>query len=494
VNTVRILSRSSALAVAQAREAAAALSERWPELEIEFRTRLAAGDRNGQIPLAQGGDKGLFTADLSDALVSGDADLVVHSWKDLPVEARPETMVAGTLPRADVRDVLLVSARAAERQPRSLAVLTSSPRRAWQMRSDLAPLLPWPVAEIHPADVRGNVPTRIEKLVDGHLDALVVAKAALDRLLGLESGADARESVRRALDQCRWMVLPVSRFPAAPAQGALAIEVAAENAHVLDMVRGISHEPTARACRAERAILASHGGGCHQAFGVTVMHRPYGTLTSVRGRAPGGEMLSRWSLERSSDPPPRAPIAALWPRPDERGRSRRRRLSPGDASPRMDGDLWITRAEAWPDGATPASGGVVWAAGITTWQKVAARGIWVNGCADGLGDDEDPAIEYLAGRALAWRRLTHTRGGDPTATATYEVTHAWPSDLDARTHFFWTSGSAFLEALDRFPAIRGGWHGSGPGRTARVIAEALETPERASIWLDYDAWLSTLTR
>jgi hypothetical protein len=90
--------------------------------------------------------------------------------------------------------------------------------------------------------------------------------------------------------------------------------------------------------------------------------------------------------------------------------------------------------------------------------------------------------------------LTHTESGDPTATATYRVHQSFPDDLASRTHFFWTSGSAFLEAVRRHPGIRAGWHASGPGRTSRVLAATLGPSVRVSIWLDYDAWLTTILR
>jgi hypothetical protein len=73
------------------------------------------------------------------------------------------------------------------------------------------------------------------------------------------------------------------------------------------------------------------------------------------------------------------------------------------------------------------------------------------------------------------------------------VTHHLPEDLPSRTHFFWTSGSLFTEALRRFPAIRRGWHASGPGRTASVIREALGEADHARVWLDYDQWFEYLT-
>ena len=106
-------------------------------------------------------------------------------------------------------------------------MLSSSPRRAWQIQGSAPRLLPWPVTDVRVAPVRGNIPTRLNKLVSGESDALIVAKAALDRLLSSDSTPETSAAVRAALGKCRWMVLPLKEHPTAPAQGALAVEIAA---------------------------------------------------------------------------------------------------------------------------------------------------------------------------------------------------------------------------------------------------------------------------
>ena len=155
---LRLLSRGSDLARLQARMVEQALMTRRPDLLIERLTRSSLGDRDRRVDLWQSTDKGLFTTDLSEALVSGAADIVVHSWKDLPVAGFAGTVVAGTLERADPRDVLLVRREALANRPTTLEVLTSSPRRTWQMQQSLTALLPWSVEVIAPKPVRGNIP------------------------------------------------------------------------------------------------------------------------------------------------------------------------------------------------------------------------------------------------------------------------------------------------------------------------------------------------
>ncbi len=488
---LRLLSRASDLATLQARLVAAALRAQRPDLDVVLLTQSSEGDRDRRVALWEAADKGLFTTDLSQALVDGRADLVVHSWKDLPIAPYPGARVGATLERADPHDVLLVRRDVATARPASLKILTSSPRRAWQLERSLIPLLPWPVAAIDTIAVRGNIPTRLAKLVRGDGDALVVAKAALDRLLSPASTSDVVRAIRASLEACRWMVLPLDAFPTAAAQGALAVEIADRDGEVADIVAAIDHEPTRRAVIAEREILAAAGGGCHEAIGATVRVRDYGVVTSVRGKMPSGEERQIWSLDAPGEPWPRTTIDRIWPRRDERERAVRT-MVPDAAIPADASAFWIARADALPASFTPSGDHVVWTSGPRTWAKLAQRGIWVNGSADGLGDGERPDADALAGRPLRWIRLTHADTGDPDALATYVVRHDLPGDLPSRTHFFWTSGRLFREAIERFPSLREARHASGPGRTAAVIRDTLGPAAHVRVWLDYDQWLQTV--
>lgn len=494
-----ILSRASDLARLQAMSVERALRACSPALDISLRWRATLGDRDQQTSLVNLTDKGAFTADLSDALGFGDADIVVHSWKDLPLEERRDTEVAATLARADPRDLLLVRRDVVTRRPAVLSVLSSSPRRAFLLEQSLPALLPWRVEDVRCVPVRGNIPTRLAKLANGDADALVVAKAAIDRLLTFgEPFADVSRAIRRHLDGFLFMVLPIRECPSAPAQGALAIEIARHRNDVRDRLVPVSDAPTRRAVDAERAILAGYGGGCHQAVGATVLVRDFGVVTSVRARPGTGPADARWTLTSDQAMPPPVSPALVWPRPDERDRAQRRPLDV--TQPSGDAGYWVAREHALPlDWSVPPDR-LVWAAGTATWRALASRGVWVHGCTDGLGDDEVPGIDAIAGRAVRWHRLTHAGAAarvgarEATALATYVVDENLPADLAARTHFYWTSGSLFLRALEKFPEIASRWHASGPGRTRRVIREALGPSGRTSVWLDRNDWYMIVTR
>ena len=480
---VRLLSRASALARLQTALVERALRAAHPHLQIECITRTSAGDQDQTSPLWKLPDKGAFTADLSQALIAGHADIAVHSFKDLPTEMPRGTRIAGALPRADARDVLVVRRDVAVERPSALRVLSSSPRRAWLLGEVLPSLLPWPIKTVDALAVRGNIETRLRKLVEGQGHALVVAKAALDRLLGFGAPFEHDAAVIRGfLEQCRWMVMPMREFPWAPAQGAIALEVLDQAREYDAVLPAVICERTTMAVRYEREILEQSGGGCHQALGAAVLETPFGRVVSIRAREGN---VSRWELHGDGAAFPRTTPDRVWPRRDEGDAAVRTPIEiaqpPGDA-------FRVSRADALPRTWTVPEGAVVWAAGSVTWRRLAARGIWVNGCADGLGDDEAPPVDLLAGRVLEWIDLTHDRAARPDAIATYHVDVPFPNDLASRSHFFWTSGEVFLRALDRWPSIRGAWHGSGPGRTRHTIAAAVGATERTRVWLDRDSW------
>src|SRR5216684_591799 len=255
---VTIASRRSDLARIQAYQVGEALEAAHPQIEINYSFHESLGDRNQNDPLWQMPEKGVFTQDFREGLLRGDFDLVVHSWKDLAIEEDPETEIAATLPRADARDLLLVRE---DRWPEVcrtgvMSILTSSPRRSYNLDSFLRGALPAKLRELNFVAVRGNVPTRVRKLFQSETDGLVVAKAAIDRLLEAKQGefVATQEELRDALSRCRFIVLPLRANPSAPGQGALAIEIARQRRDLRDVLAPINCDETFAAVAREREI------------------------------------------------------------------------------------------------------------------------------------------------------------------------------------------------------------------------------------------------
>ncbi len=243
-------SRGSDLALWQARHVRRLLSER-AGLDSRIEIIQTAGDRSGDVSLARLEGKGFFTKEIEEALLRGDIDLAVHSHKDLPTQGPPGLVVAAVPERGAAGECLAVRAEAwSEASPLPLregaVVGTGSARR----RAQLAALRP----DVELRDLRGNVPTRLRKVAEGQYDAIVLAKAGLERL-GV------------APDGLRIHDLMMEQMMPAPAQGALAIQIRAGDAALAAGVARLHHEPTARCVEAERHLLASFAGGCSLPLG-----------------------------------------------------------------------------------------------------------------------------------------------------------------------------------------------------------------------------------
>jgi hydroxymethylbilane synthase len=238
---LRMGTRGSALARWQTDYVAARLRDAWPGLAIDISVLHTQGDRILDKPLPMIGGKGLFTAELEEALHAGEIDLAVHSLKDLPTEITPGLAIGAIPERAPVHDVLVSrSGKRLAELPAGATIGTSSRRRAAQIRHR------FPHLEM--ADIRGNVDSRVRKALDpdGPYDAIVLARAGIERL----AHADVITEIL-ALD----VMLP------APGQGALAVQCRDDQV-LRTLLAPLDHAPTRAAVEAERGFLAGLGGGC----------------------------------------------------------------------------------------------------------------------------------------------------------------------------------------------------------------------------------------
>ncbi len=232
--------RGSQLARWQTAWVAARLRERAPNLEIEITPITTYGDTRTDAPLAQIGGQGLFTREIEAALIAGKIDLAVHSLKDVPTEIPPGLTLAAICEREDARDVLVTRHHCALRDlPHGARIGTSSLRRAAQLRTYRA--------DFQIVNLRGNVDTRLRKSETDAYDAIVLAAAGLIRL-----GHTNRIAEFLSPD----VMLP------APGQGALAVQIRADDADTRALVTPLDHAPTRAAIEAERAFLRALGGGC----------------------------------------------------------------------------------------------------------------------------------------------------------------------------------------------------------------------------------------
>lgn len=245
-DTIIIGTRSSKLALWQAEYVKTRLEEQYPELNVDLKLMTTKGDKILDAPLAKIGGKGLFTKELETDMLEGGIDLAVHSLKDMPTEVPPGLIIAAITERYDPGDaVVSPKYKTFANLPQGARVGTSSLRRKAQLLHERP--------DLTVCDLRGNVNTRLQKLEDEGLDAIILAVAGLKRL-------GFGERITEVLPQS--MILP------AVGQGALAIETRADDRKVRERIAFLNDPVTETCAKAERAFLGHVEGGCQVPVGV----------------------------------------------------------------------------------------------------------------------------------------------------------------------------------------------------------------------------------
>ena len=277
-----IATRGSQLALWQAEHVKARLQEAHPGLEVELQRIKTKGDIILDVPLAKVGGKGLFVKEIEEALLNGQADLAVHSMKDVPMEL-PEGLVLGCIPERERPDDTLLSTRYAglDDLPQGAHVGTSSLRR----QAQLLALRP----DLRISPLRGNVDTRLRKMLEGQYDAIVLAGAGLKRL---------------GLSAPHMHSLPADVFLPAVGQGALGIECHSGRKDILDMLAFFEHRPTRICVEAERGFLAGLNGGCQVPIAghAVMVDENHFTLHGLVAEVDGSEVLRRTVTADCTDP------------------------------------------------------------------------------------------------------------------------------------------------------------------------------------------------
>src|ERR1043166_858821 len=268
---VRLGTRGSDLALSQTALVEQALLNKQPALKIERKIIKTSGDNSKTVD-PRAGWKGIFTAEIERALISGEIDVAIHSAKDLPSTMSSGAEIGAVLPRAATHDVLISKHTGGlDGLPRGAIVATSSVRRQCQMR--------WKRPDVSIVDVRGNVPTRLRKLVENDWDAIVLARAGLERL-GI------------SLSQFCIEELPEEFFVPAGGQGVIAIQVRVHDDRVKSIVHSINDLDILLCLEAEREFLRLLDVDCNA---------PVGALAKIEN----GMMTMRGQFFQSKAGPPR---------------------------------------------------------------------------------------------------------------------------------------------------------------------------------------------
>ncbi|MGI9331403.1 MAG: hypothetical protein ACR2QB_11900 [Gammaproteobacteria bacterium] len=497
---LRLATRGSVLAVAQSRQIAAALMASNPGLEVSLKLITTRGDRNLATPLQSVADTDFFSAEIDQAILAGEADFAVHSRKDLVT--RPAGLTTAAIPtRANPRDVILFRAEtpARLRAGKAIRIGSSSARREINVRRFLHAALPrlGPDPELIFKSLRGPVEQRIDHLhtdpdSPDALDAVVIALAGLERLW---ADADGQSVLQPLLIGLRWMLPPLSECPAAPGQGALVVECRVEDAKLVAKLAGLHDAATAKAVAAEFAATEPANPIIDSTLGATAIAVPeLGTLLFARSREQASTAALNWAQPEA---PSRAKgwDGAAWTRACQR------RQLPVALENVPQPALFIAHWYALSSNLPVLENRRIWVSGLTSWQKLAALGIWVEGCADGLGFDalrdtlRTPVLQLPA--LGDWAVLT--RSGAEASWQDSEVgrivaTYALETPVDSAltqiratarqaTHFFWGSREQYLALRDCLP--RSAEHACGSGKTLRALRDMGEQPR---VFPNREAW------
>jgi len=489
---LKLGTRRSLLAWAQSSWVAREVEKLNPGVRVELQGIETRGDRIQDVSLQSVDGKEFFVAELDHALRSKEVDFTVHSMKDLSLD-RPEDFLCAAIPlRENPRDVILFGPRAIShaQSGRALKIGTSSPRRVENIPGFLKRAFPKIAAtdsgrpQIDFVEIRGNVNTRLSRVHElsespKYLDGVVLAFAGLIRLWNDPAG---RAELSQLLQGIRWMVLPLKECPAAPAQGALAIECRARDEKVIALLRKMHDESSARRVAAERQLLADWGGGCHQRFGATAIDSPeLGRVRFVRGVKSDGMQVDELNWQAPTHEVKTDEIrswdGSLW-RPSS--------MTSLEVKVEMENkSLFIAHSRAVESqNSTSFEQARVWTSGTASWYRLADRGIWVEGCAESMGFDllESTLREPVLGLSGLgeWVVLTHEDARKEwelkgmRAVASYKVNSEYGNDaktaLKAAEFVFWSSGSQFdgLKGCVNSQVK----HACGPGKTAAKLRES----------------------
>lgn len=506
--------RNSALALNQARWVQAQLhahtGDHFDLYEIE-----TEGDQKLDQALWQIEGKDFFTKELDRVLINKKVDLVVHSYKDLGTQRPQEFMLAAITERANAADLLLVkkSTRDDLKQGKlaSLLVGTSSPRRMANLTRELSALLPYGLTDnsqikIETKILRGNVFTRMKKLLDGQYQAIVLALAGLERLAKDEYD---RKQLAPILKEFDLMVLPQTLFPAAAAQGALGIEMLqselrGDAGELWRKIQFLHHPDTATVVAKERETFKAYGGGCHlgvgihvQALGPLFIHRHRG---EHQGQIIDQQFLEGRDLPRLSLPIRASEIFIGMPSSTAAGTVHDELIEklqlPIDSvvSTHELGQHYLTTRHAHRDGQQYP--GQLFSAGVETWKIMAAKGFWVHGSSEGLGDE---AMNNLSDNTLIklWRELqgiperrwyyTRKQGpneensaerfGERIACYTHQTKLPSSEFVEKMKNIkvaYWPSYILFESYIEHFPSLKNKnvIHACGPGKTYQELNQA----------------------
>jgi hydroxymethylbilane synthase len=485
--------RGSLLAVTQSTLVKNQLELHYPEHQFQLNIIKTQGDLITNKPLWQLEGKDFFTKELDEALLQREVDFVVHSCKDLST-LRPTSLTQAAITnRVFPHDVLLITketlAKIQQKEISSIVIGTSSPRRQYLLNNKINSFIPFGEhLEIKYSNLRGNVNTRIEKLISGEYDLICLAAAGLERLA---SHPDSKLQLDKLLTHINLKFLPLSTFPCAPAQGALAIECLSDNNELKNMLKILNCANTTDEILEERKIFQQYGGGCHLALGVYVKKHTSQNLkiTTAKGSVDKSfidiEAIEGFSLEMNNTYDKIFKESLIFTGltssrhkelnlPDSFISDESKRIIPFDSKNQEDfahSNYYLTsehNISTFAKYIKPSQEqSSIWVAGSTLHQKLSRMGYWITGDNDSQGPSallntlKSSLASYIFHQKPTVQLSYKGQHNHEFATwETYEANHdiknltiELKKKIETCKVFFWTSSLQFNFYTKNFPQI-----------------------------------------
>ncbi|MBF0313231.1 MAG: hydroxymethylbilane synthase [Oligoflexia bacterium] len=509
----RLGTRDSALAMVQARRVKTLLEKICYDDKIRFEIvpLKTIGDVQTQVPLWQIPGEGFFTKELDTALTEKSVDFVVHSYKDLGFTRPSNFCLAAVSRREYPYDILLLRTESAQAllkgqwQNKEFIIGTSSPRRTLVDSPFLEKYfsLKNPAIKVTTKNLRGNVPSRLRKLLSGDYDATIMALAGLERL------ALNDQEALPSLEALTYLVLPLSECPPAPAQGALAIECRSEekdkNSDLFKLLTQLNDRLARFEIGKEKEIFHAYGGGCHLPLGVYAKSFDDFYLINSRGVVDGKTVLQRDIFPTYQVIEKRDPSPLFVGLPQEKGKHllsqyqtraivldrllEKRPIVDAKVTSIGNKIFYITSSYCLLalEQSNFYNGDEIWSAGVKTMFSLFKRGYWVHGSASLMGESElvelssSMFLSLFKGKHLPCYFFSHSKAqtslGKIVPCYEHKIvpTTLIDHDLSNVKIFYWTSFTQYKIYKEHFPEIIDNpesFHACGLGKTFKRMREA----------------------
>ena len=464
---IRLIGRNSRLSLLQLQKVKHKINIAFPNAEVEILARSSRGDALQDIPLQTVEGSDFFIQDIFDALKDGEADIAVHSLKDMSSEHFFGTNHFAVVDRDDTRDVAIfnMNIESKLKNGENIVIGTCSPRREEMAIGFLQKALPQWSKEfrIETKIIRGNVDTRLRKLAACDYDGIILATAGLNRLLGTPSSVketpsaveDPDGGLKEILKDKKLMLLPLIECVPAPCQGAIVAEANPDNKKAIAVLNTINNTKLMQACVREKQTAIQYGAGCLQKFGVTNISYGANEIIYAAGKDSTGNTFSNWTglpeLEIGNK--------NFFSTTDFMGSFFQYDYN-SDVADIKEEIVYVANYKAIEkeEVINQLQTKRVWAAGTKTWFELAKKGIWVEGSADAFGlgflvkpwqmllfniSKEEVAVVTNNQSAEAWQAKGWKTYG--TYSTLEKQVHDIEEQIKKADIIFWTSYRQFVQ-------------------------------------------------